>query len=472
MPQLRTKQELASIARAFAVGYKIVEHRSKLYMPVDFETMIPKPKDPERTIWVPIEGDYLRAVANITLHVLFANRSEEESFRFMVRQWADKKADSSSILVRIGKEKVAQLNGAGELVDATGEFIPNYLNVPYDPNNPLVEECFNVIAGWLNSEEQAHSLLYHLATALQTQWSARKYVLLIGEGYNGKGTLLKMILALFNEELNISGVTRQQMSETSVVIQDLNGKLLNIVMDGPKEFIKDSSTEKTLIAGEQLKIELKYENLPVRIQTNALFIEGLNTEPITSDKSPAVQKRLARFKFPNVYLDDQEFTDKMKSPEMVAAFLQLLLQHWVHKSEIKTKLALTAESLDLQMEAVWNASPVLRYLEYMASRDAEFLNTLLAKDLEVNVFLEGYRQWMNENGYKNVEDSYLLKQLSDSFIAERKTRRMKINGVTKPTTRRWITGIQPDTLNAINALLESNLSAESKERDLLNMEED
>lgn len=447
MPSLRTKKELATIARAFAVGYKLVEYGAKLYMPIDVETRLPKVKEPERTIWIELTPKKFRGMANAALHVLFATESEERSFKFMVRQWAEQKDTSEGILVRTGLGTLSLLNGAGELVDVTGEFTSNHLDIPYSEGDSLIEECFQTISNWVGGQEQAHSLLYHLATALQTTFSARKYVLLIGEGYNGKGTLLKMINTLFGED-NISGITRQDMAAKSPAIQEVNGKILNVVMDGPKEFLKDSFIEKTLIAGEHVMIRLLFENWTTRVQTNALFIEALNKEPVTSDKSPAVQKRLTRFHFNNVYADDPTFTDYMTSPEMLAAFLQLLIRHWVTKSTLKDKLALTAESLDLQMEAVWELSPVIRFLEYMDTRDENFLKNLRSTQMQVSDFIDAYRPWMVDNGYRNGEDDYIMGQLKNSFKMERKT--IRINN--RPTSRRCIVGILPDTLNAIATL--------------------
>lgn len=447
MPALRTKKELANIARAFGVGYRLVEYRAKLYMPIDIENRVPKPLDINKTIWIELDPERFRDISNALLHILFATTSEESSFRFMVRQWAEKKSESHGILVRNAQGTVSLLNGAGELVDVTGEFTANHLDIPYQPGNPLVPECFAVIANWVGGEEQAKSLLYHLATILQPTFSARKYVLCIGEGYNGKGTLLKMLVKLFNMD-NISGITRQDMAEKSPAIQEVNGKLLNLVMDGPKEFLKDSWIEKTLIAGEHVMLRLLFENWMTKVETNALFVEALNKEPVTSDKSPAIQKRLTRFYFNNVYANDPTFTDYMTSPEMLAAFLELLLQHWVTKETLADKLALTAASLDLQMEAVWELSPVIRFMEYMSTRDAEFLNTVQSTKMEVATFIDAYRPWLTENGYRNMEDDYVMNQLKNNFKMERKT--IRVNN--RPTSRRCIVGILPDTQNAIRLL--------------------
>ena len=451
MPQLRTPQERATLAEAFAKRFKLVEYKHQLYMPVDFMTGRSLPATPDTTVWIPLTDRRIREYSNSVMDILFQNPAEEASHKHMLMQFSQYVPSETSFgtLVRMGESHVSLLDETGSLVPITGDFVPNYLNVPYDSHTLLAEELFKIISNWVNGDEQAHSLLYHIATALQTQWSAVKYVLLIGEGRNGKGTLLKMIRKLFGND-NISKITRQDMAAKSPIIADLNGKLLNLVFDGPKEFLKDSSNEKTLVAGEPISLRPLYANSPIEVETNALFMEALNTEPNVSDKSPALQKRLARFNFPNVYEDDEAFLERMLSPEMVAALLHLLLGHWVNKTEKAEKLRLTAESLDMQLQAVWSVSPLLRFLEWMSTRTPKFLQDILDKKMPTEDFISHYRTWLENNGYRNMEDDYVLRQLKDYFIMDRKT--FRVDG--RPTTKRYIKSVTPDALNAINLLLQ------------------
>lgn len=424
-------------------------------MPIDFETFDLTPADPARRVWIPLTKMEIRKIANIS-GLLFGNDAEERNFRFMLSQFARDEVRGRGILIRWKDEQVKLLNSFGQLVEPTGEFVANYIDVPYDPDNELVPELKQTFLDWLESEDQVKSLLHHLATILQVEWSAVKYVLLLGHGRNGKGTLLSMLLKLFGKA-NISKVKRQEMAALRPTITALNGKLLNLVMDGPKELIKDSSTEKTLIAGEPLDVEMKYDNVAQEVQTNALFIEGLNDEPRVSDKSPALQARLVRFWFPKRFAKDLTFEKKMQTPQMLAAFLHLLLEHWVNEDELSTKLAMTAESLDLQVEAIWEASPVLRWLEDVAATSTKFHQDLLASKVRVETFLEAFQPWLETHGYKNVEDGFLMHLMKENFIMDRKT--FTIEG--RKTSRRYIKDVMPDTKNAIQILLEGGRVSEA-----------
>lgn len=450
MPNLRTPAERADAAMTLAKMFELIEYQGHLYMPVHFLTgNINDIEADHDRVWKSLDKKAIRFMANRMAGVLFGAPAEEVGFRLMLSQFAKQADKSEGILVRHADEKVMLLTDNGTFIEPTGEFVANYLDIPYQADDKSLSlELFSIIEEWTGSKEAAVSLLHHLATALQPKWSAVKYIILIGGGRNGKSTLMKMMYALLGKA-NVSKVKRQEMARQSVIMTSLNSKLMNIVFDGPKDFIKESSTEKTLIAGEPLDIELKYENVPFEVQTNALFMEGLQHEPKVSDKSAALQARLVRFKFPNKYPKDLMFEKKMLKQDMLAALFQLLLDHWVNEDELDEKLALTAESLDMQMSAVWAMSPVLRFLEYMAFRDLGFLQTIVDKKMIVDTFISKYRLWLESNGYKNMEDDYILQTLNDNFDMKRKT--VRPDG--KPTTRLCIVSIASDTENAIQTLM-------------------
>ena len=449
MARRTTPQELADAAELLAIGQRFVEYGGHLYRPVDFRTLAMNPASPDVTVWVEVDHDDLKALSRImAIPILFETDAMYRSFRYMVSGFArHHSAPVEHLLVRV-EDKVMLLNDQGKLEPVTGGFVPNFLNVPYDPDSPLVEELWGYISEWTGGEEQAHSLLNHISTALQPSWSASRYVLLIGEGKNGKSTLLKMVDKLIGSH-NISGVSRQDMAAKSTAIADLNGKLLNIIFDGPKEFLKDNSTEKTLVVGERMSVKLLYESFQTRVQTNALFIEGLQTEPHVADKSPALQKRLARFYFPNVYEEDLGFEEKMLQKEMLAAFLVLLLQHWVLKSEKSEKLRLTAASLDLQMEAVKAGSPVLRFLEDVAQVDSRFLENVLSGTMLRDTFYVAFVPWLESNGYKNTEKHFLDQLMSEQFVMHNS---LKV-APGKYTTKWHIRSVKVDAANAIQHML-------------------
>jgi phage/plasmid-associated DNA primase len=449
MPDLKNKQQLADAAMTLAASYDLVQREATTFIPIHWESESPDPPPaPGERIWVPLDRDDKRRLANLKSKILFANDGELRSFDFMVKQLATQNSDYiSSILVRT-KEGMRQLDERGKLVEHDDSFTPNYVKPMLNEDLEDKEFVFKTISEWLGgSAREADSLLNHLATCLAPGYSAVKYVLLLGEGRNGKSVLLSMLTELFGKE-NVSSVSRQMMAERSPTCVELNDKLLNVIFDGEMTYIKDSSMEKTLIAGEAGTVRMLYESGSTTVQTNALFIEALNQEPKARDKSSALQKRLVRFQFPNVYAQDKEFFRLMTSERMLGALLSLLIDHYVEEKDIALKLTPTEKSMELQMDQVWITNPVLQYLDYLLTTDPSAIAKLEAGGYPVDSLLASFKPWAESQHMQDRSDGDFLVLLKSSFDIGWKTTR--VNG--KPKNQKVLKSLKPETAAALEQM--------------------
>ena len=430
MLELKTKKQLADDAFKLAQGLNLVRYRSVTYLPADYETRDSSvPPDADRTIWIPLGREQIKRLAADQFDTLFGTDSELAGFDFMVAQTSiQRDGDITSLLVRT-PEGLRELDEYGKLKPVCGDFRPNTLQPMLNEDTTEKTRVFDVIAEWVGSEEDAHSLLRHLATSLAPGWSAVKYVLLIGEGRNGKSLLLKMIQALFGLE-NVAHVTRQMMSEQSPVVTELNGKLLNLVFDGRAEYVKDSGTEKSLTAGDPVPIRKLYESTATMVQTNALFVEGLNREPKTSDKSAALQRRLVRFGFPNVYDLDHGFEKAMLAEPMLGALLSLLLDHYVREDQVATALRPTAHAIELALEQMYANSIGLQYLKHLEEVDPFGAVGILGEP--VTELVARFQSWrIKENDLGTWADPDVQALFGPLIVTERKSVRLDGNTVRK-----------------------------------------
>ena len=420
--ELSTKLTLAQTAKMLAQSYELIQHGTTTYIPTNYVTGEKGPCPSDVCIWMPMNRQDKRKMANHLGKVLFANDSEVTNFDLMLRQFATEIDDPASRLLIKTEDGLRALDEAGQLVEPHGAFLPNFIQPQLNTDEEAKTEVFSVIQGWLNSEVEAHSLLNHLATALSPGWSAVKYVILIGDGRNGKSVLLSMLMDLFGSS-NVSEVTRQQIAERLPVCTELNGKLLNIIFDGEMAYIKDSSMEKTVIAGEPASVRLLYENGNTRVQTNALFLEALNSEPKTRDKSSALQKRLSRFWFPNVYSLDTAFERHMRSERMLGAFLALLLDHYVCEHEIAEKLQQTAGAKVLQVEQQLLNSPLLQFVQHLVQTDPVWIKRFEAGNLQVENLVAAFMAWRLDEGFNEYNSTDIKKMFREHFRVERKSLR-------------------------------------------------
>ncbi len=445
MLELKTPKERAGIAHTLAQSFDLVRYRGATYIPTHYEQGdLGYPPPVEETVWIPLSKDDVRRRAASQFGLLFASDSELGNFEFMVAQNCETvDEDATTLLVRT-TEGLRQLNGRGELEDVTGKFVPNTLGPVLHEDDALKKEVFDVISEWVGGDEEAESLLTHLATCLAPGWSAVKYVLLLGEGRNGKSLLLKMMHSLFGKH-NVSSVTRQAIAEQSPSVLDLNGKLLNLVFDGQASYLKDSGAEKTLIAGEPFSIRRLYESTGTPVQTNALFIEALQREPKSNDKSTALQKRLVRFLFQNVYALDHKFERRMLGTEMLGAFLSLLIDRYVHEDEVAQRLAPTSRTVELQLEHMYINSVALQFLKHV--EDGPGAHTLIGKHTaEIASMFQSWR--IKENDLGNWSEPDIMVQLSPLLHTERVSAR--VDG--KPRKVRAISGLKTEAEHYIESL--------------------
>ena len=446
MLELSSKATLARAARTVAESYELVQHGSHTFIPCHWLTEAIGPLPASERIWQPLTRNDKRRLANQTQNILFATDSELTNFDLMLRQFAiEDESVIQHLLVRT-EDGLKMLDETGTLVEPTGQFCPNVLKPVLNTDEAAKAEVFDVIKGWLNSEEEAHSLLHHLATALCPGWSAVKYVLLIGDGRNGKSVLLSMLQDLFGAS-NVSNVTRQQIAERLPVCVELNNKLLNIIFDGEMAYIKDSSMEKTLIAGEPGYVRLLYENGNTRVQTNALFLEALNSEPKTRDKSGALQKRLSRFWFPNTYPIDMAFEKRMRSDELLGAFLSLLLDHFVTKYELADKLKQTSGSSALQVEQNLLNSPLHQFVSYLVSSDASW-NDRLRQPVMVDPLVDSFMAWRVNEGFTEFSTADVKRLFKEGFSTDWKT----VREAGKVVKKQRLLEPKPEILALLNQL--------------------
>lgn len=447
MLELKTKKELAQYAFTLASSFNLVRYRNTTYIPQDYESLESDPlPSGDRTIWMPLSRDALRERAAGQFQALFGTDGELSSFEFMVAQNAQAERSTTKTLLIKTSEGLRELRPDGELHLPSGAFVANTVLPMLNTDEKDKERILSTIREWVDSEEEAASLLSHLATCLSPGWSAVKYVLLLGEGRNGKSLLMKMMQALFGQA-NVSNITRQLISEQNPVVTDLNGKLINIVFDGRAEYLRDSATEKSLVAGEPVPIRKLYESAPTIVQTNALFVEGLNREPKSNDKSTALQKRMVRFQFPNIYALDHKFERQMLDEKSLGAFLSLLIDHFVLEDEVAERLAPTARAVQLQLEHMYVNSIALQYLAYLDENDPTGVLGILGDPMPDLV--KRFQSWrVKENDLGTWAEPDVMALFQPLLNTERRS--MRVDGA--PRKVRVITSLKPEATAFLESL--------------------
>lgn len=450
---LKSPTQLHDEAITLAQSFEYVYHKDILYAPVDYLTLdgsvIP---DNDHKSWIPMDDKAIQVRAREQFNTIFKNRAQASDFMFMVEQNSTKVRHTEPWLLIKTAKGLKVLHEDGRLHDPDGTFVPNTINWTLNEDPDDKAQLLATITEWVGGEEEiAISLLRHLATALAPHWSAGKYVLLIGDGRNGKSVLMLMLQKLFGQH-NCSSITRQQISEADKGLFDLNGMLVNIVFDGPAEFLKDSGREKSLITGESINIRKLYSTSTSPVQTNALFIEGLNQEPKSRDKSGALQARLVRFIFPNTYKEDAAFQKLMGSERMLGALLSLLIDNYVLEDDKAVMLAPTQASIEAQLEHMVDNSLGLQFIMHLEETEPLGAEATLV-GMTLHDLTSRFQSWrLKNNDIGSWEMPAVAALFRPLLVTDRKSGRVKSKAT--PVKIRYVSAVKSETLIVLQSMKE------------------
>lgn len=124
-------------------------------------------------------------------------------------------------------------------------------------------------------------------------------VFLIGEGGNGKTTLLSIIKAIFHQSIAAVGLHEL---ETEFGKQPLLGKRINIIPDLKKITLKDMGYLKAITGEDVITVNRKYKD-PVTTQLCCKVIGAGNHLPRIEEDTQAIWRRMKVIKLTNTFKD-------------------------------------------------------------------------------------------------------------------------------------------------------------------------
>jgi P4 family phage/plasmid primase-like protien len=178
---------------------------------------------------------------------------------------------------------------------------PVQLPVMYDPiaTCPLWEAFIERIL-----PEDCRVLPYELvAASMRGEVSDQKAVLLVGDGNNGKSTLLSGIVAFLGRE-NVASLALHRLELDKFSVVRLLGRLANVCADLPSDHLTSTSTFKALTGGDRLTAERKFQS-SFEFTSFARLLFSANHYPQSKDSSEALFRRWLPIPFDTV-IEPQE----------------------------------------------------------------------------------------------------------------------------------------------------------------------
>jgi P4 family phage/plasmid primase-like protien len=156
----------------------------------------------------------------------------------------------------------------------------------------------------------------------------QKAFLLVGEGANGKSTLIELLRAFLGKN-NCSSMSLQELEDDKFKKAELFGKLANLSSDIPSKGIHHIGTFKMLTGGDKITAERKFGH-PFQFTNFAKLVFSANRPPkIFNEDTLALWRRFIIIDFPNTFSDDtadKHLLDKLTTEAELAGLLNLSLR--------------------------------------------------------------------------------------------------------------------------------------------------
>ena len=127
----------------------------------------------------------------------------------------------------------------------------------------------------------------------------QKAFMLVGDGGNGKSTLITL-LKHFLGETNVCSVALQELEENHFAAANLFGKLANMYADLPPQALDSTGKIKMLTGGDHITVERKFGGF-FEYVNYAKMIFSTNKMPMSYDDTDAFYRRWVILTFPNKF---------------------------------------------------------------------------------------------------------------------------------------------------------------------------
>lgn len=248
-----------------------------------------------------------------------------------------------------------------------------------------------------------------------------KAFMFVGEGANGKGTLIRLINALVGKS-NVSNKSLQELTDNRFAAAELFGKMVNTCADLKADKIFDTGMFKMLVSGDRIDAQRKHQQ-PFQFENRAKLIFSTNNIPKADDESYAYFRRWVLLFFSRTFEGDSKdegLYQKMTTKEEMEGLLRVAV--------IGAKRLVEEHGFEET-----DVEEVRRQYELGASKIKDFIdkNCILEENVTVssaslnNAFVE----YCKSTGTEYTDIRTLGKHLKSIGI-ERKQRRVK-------GTREW-----------------------------------
>ena len=305
--------------------------------------------------------------------------------------------------------------------------IKTIIKIPvyYDPDAkcPAIDKFLHEVL----HPEDVPTIYELIGYCLYPRYHIHKAFMFVGDGSNGKSTLIELIKTFLGRE-NVVSIPLQKLEYDRFSLAQLYGKLANLYADLPDIALKSTGVFKMLTGGDPLSADVKFSREFINFTNTAKLIFSANKIPKTYDDTDAFFRRWVILNFPNKFEGDkrdENILQKLTTKEELSGLLNKAIEGL--KRLLSRGDFTTTRSTEEWREAYIRMSdPVGAFVMDMVEEDP--LGTVTKDDL-YNAFVEYCKLVRLPIKAKNVFSA----ELSKHVRVERT--RLSVKGVRKQAFR-------------------------------------
>ena len=204
-------------------------------------------------------------------------------------------------------------------------FITRQLPVKYIENAGC--QKINEFISQILSKSDVPVIQELIGYCLHNGYEIQKAAMFIGEGGNGKSTLLNLIKTLLGQG-NVSAISLQALDTNRFAAASLFGKMANIYNDLPDAALHKTGQFKMLTGGDPITAEKKFGQ-PFEFTNTAKLLFSCNKVPESLDSTPAFFRRWVFINFPNKFEGkeaDKNLLKKLTTPEELSGLFNWAIE--------------------------------------------------------------------------------------------------------------------------------------------------
>lgn len=303
------------------------------------------------------------------------------------------------------------------------EFTPYQIDVNYDENAEKVEDVDNYICHLTGGDEEYRKLLleilgHTLIVDPEFKRLLAKFFIFVGDGGNGKGTLLQIIKTILNPK-NVSGMSITELTDERY-LPNFKGKLANLGDDIQDQAIndKDMKALKNLSTCDFISTRELYKNAEDMFFTGSLIFTS-NHILKSWEKGESYKRRVLWLPmYTKVKKKDPKFITKLTNDKALRYWVRLMVEGY-KRLYSQGKFTESEKVSDFNEKYHRENNPALDYIDGMTKEDFE--------GKPIKDVYDDYEQWCEDNAV-NFNRNMIGDTLQDVFGLVKRVKR--INGKT------------------------------------------